>query len=160
VAHTASGLPVPSTDRFGLADVKSVDDLRKNFSSITIQTSPEEAQKVLNTLIENPDGKYTTYWNNCTTTCAQILRDIGKFDEHPLTPVDNFNPLYYKYGNGTAADAFWGTSFRKGTDYGKYKPSYNPFDLLFRTINCTKYTWTTTRSDGKVIQHSSETVCQ
>jgi hypothetical protein len=33
-------------------------------------------------------------------------------------------------------------------------------DLLFRTINCTKYTWTTTNSGGEVIQHSSERVCQ
>jgi RHS repeat-associated protein len=160
MVHTASGLPVSATDRFGLENIKSADDLRQHFSSITIQTSPEEAQKVINTLIEHPDGKYTTYWNNCTTTCAQILRDIGKLDEHPLTPVAQFNALYYRYGNQAASEGFWGTTFKNGIDYGKHKLIYNPFDLLFKTINCTKYTWTTTNSEGKVIQKSSETVCR
>jgi len=161
MARTAIGTPVPGTDRFGLQDVTSVDDLRKNYTSLTISTTPEEAQQVLSVLIEHPDGKYTTYWNNCTTTCAQILRDLGKFDSHPLTPIANFNALYYQYGNESAPANFWtGNSFKNGVDYGKYRPNYNPFVLLFRTINCTKYTWTTTDSSEKIVGHTAETVCK
>jgi RHS repeat-associated protein len=151
------GLPVPATDRFELGGIKSPDELRSKFSSITIQTSPEEAQKVIQALIEHPDGKYTVFWNNCTTTCAKLLRDINKLSLHPLTPIENVRDLYLFYGNSKVPDE---TSFKPGVQYGRYQPAYDPFSLLYRTINCTKYTWKHTGADGKEVTDQVDTVCQ
>jgi hypothetical protein len=157
-ALVATGTPVPGTDKFGLENIKTLDDLRKNFTSITISTNPEQAQKALDMLIQHPDGDYTLFWNNCTTTCAKILRDLKLFDEHPWQPADNFQALDVKYGNHDAF-RFFGP-WQNGKDYGRYRPTYDPFALFYRTINCTKYKYTMTNSDGKVIQKSAETVCQ
>jgi RHS repeat-associated protein len=129
VVETGVGLPVPGTDRFGFDDIKSPDDLRKNFASITIQTTPEEAQEVIDAIRAHPDGDYTTYWNNCTTTCSNLLRAIGKTSSHALTPMSFFNELYGEQtGLGTGRSP---RSFPNGTDYGKPRVGYDPFQMFF-----------------------------
>jgi len=127
--ETAVGMSVPGTDRFGLDDIKSADDLRKNYASLTIQTTPEEAQEVIDAIRAHPDGNYTTYWNNCTTTCSKLLRAIGKSASHALTPMSFFNEVYGEQtGLGTGRSP---RSFPNGQDYGRSRPGYDPFQMFF-----------------------------
>ena len=159
---TFLGLPVSGTDSFDLNGTKSADDLRRNYASITIQTSPEVAQQAINAIINHPDGNYTTYWNNCTTSCAKILRDIGLLDTsiagHPLVPEGMMNDLYNRYGNGEAAEGFWRTSFQNGRDFGHPRGGYDPFQLFFKTLHCGKIT-TTWVENGKVTSVSTQYSC-
>jgi hypothetical protein len=90
VAATAAGLPVAGTDRFDFENFKTADDIRSKFQSITIQTTPEEAQAVIQVIRTHPDGDYTTYWNNCTTTCSKLLRSIRKTSSHALLQKRSF----------------------------------------------------------------------
>jgi RHS repeat-associated protein len=47
------------------------------YSSITIQTTPEQAQKVIQWIKDNKDQGYQLYSSQCTTSCSSALRDIG-----------------------------------------------------------------------------------
>lgn len=155
VAQTAVGLPVPGTDRFGLDDIKSPDDLRKNFASITIQTTPEEAQEVIDAIRANPDGNYTTYWNNCTTTCSKLLRAIGKTSSHAVTPISFFNELYGEQtGLGTGRSP---RSFPNGQDYGK--PRYDPFQMFFWLMGSNDKSSVTTTSTNCVTDSNGQKHC-
>jgi RHS repeat-associated protein len=127
--ETGIGWPVPGTDRFGYEDIKSPDDLRNNFTSLTIQTTPEEAQEVINAIRTHPDGDYTTYWNNCTTTCSKLLRMIGKTSSHSLTPFSFFQDVWGQdkpFGPGRNVK-----SFDRGKDYGHPRPGYDAFQMFF-----------------------------
>ena len=51
----------------GFSDIKSADQLRQQAASLTIQTSPEVTQEVINTILSNPSlPYYFTLFNNCT----------------------------------------------------------------------------------------------
>jgi RHS repeat-associated protein len=126
------GIPVPGTANYGFQDIKSPDQLRQEYSSITIQTSPEETQKAIQYIRTHSDGNYDTYTNNCTTTCAKILRDLKLYRYAPIIPQALFSTL---------ADQYSKTKFNRpqdvpqhGKDYGNPRPGYDPFDLLFLSI--------------------------
>jgi RHS repeat-associated protein len=126
--ETAVGIPVPGTDRFGFEDIKSPDDLRKNFASYTIQTTPEEAQEVIDAIRAHPDGDYTTYWNNCTTSCSKLLRLIKQSSSHALTPVAFFHDIWGQEHGGSGRYVH---SFDRGQDYGHPRQGYDPFQMFF-----------------------------
>ncbi len=140
---TIGGLPVPATTRFGFDKLTSADAIRKNFASITIQTSPEVTQQVVQALASHSGDKtYTTLGYACASSCARILRQIQQFSgvgrEDALLPYQFFDEMYEKYGNGSAA-APWGDGttnvFKPGSNYGAYRPSWNEFDVLNMLIN-------------------------
>ena len=126
--ETAVGIPVPGTDRFGYADIKSPDDLRENFASITIQTTPEEAQELIDAIRAHPDGDYTTYWNNCTTTCSKLLRMIKETSSHALTPSGFFYDLWATTHSQSAWNA---PRLVRGQDYGHPRQGYDAFQMFF-----------------------------
>jgi hypothetical protein len=55
---------------------QSADDLRSNFAALTIQTTPEQAQAVLdfikNVSANTPEGWYRVLSENCTTFAAML----------------------------------------------------------------------------------------
>jgi len=124
----------PGTDSFGFQNIKSPDDLRANFSSITIQTTPEEAEAVIAEIKAHPDGNYTILSHNCTTTCSRLLRSIGKTKSHALYPGAFFDALYDQYGHPHATGRIMPHTFANGATYGNLRPGYDPFQLFFNDI--------------------------
>jgi RHS repeat-associated protein len=122
----------PGTDSFGFQNINSPDQLRANFASITIQTTPEEAQAVINEIRQHPDGNYSILSHNCTTTCSKLLRSIGKTRSHSLSPVGFFNELYAEQHGTNTGRAI--RSFNMGQDYGNRRLGCDPFQLFFNDI--------------------------
>jgi hypothetical protein len=91
----------PGTDSFGFQKIKSPDDLRRNFASITIQTTPGEAQAVIDEMPAHPDGNYSILSHNCTTTCRKLLPSIGKPVTHALSPLGFFEIYAEQDGTST-----------------------------------------------------------
>ena len=68
---------------------------------MTIQTSPEVAQKAIE-LIDKLTKDPGTYWlvgNNCTDACENILRELGLYGGDVFTPDDFWDRVSEKYGN-------------------------------------------------------------
>ena len=156
--------PVSGTDGFDLSNLKSADGLRSKYSTITIQTSPEVAQQVIDEILSHPDGNYTTYWNNCTTTCSKVLRDMGLLDSHALIPEGFFNDLYFQYGNGKKNESFWQgfwgyEPYKAGQDYGHPRPLYDPFQLFFLTVKSCHSETATWTQNGKVTGSTTQYYC-
>lgn len=123
-------IPVPGKDNYGFEDITSADQLRQQYASITIQTSPEEAQEAINFIRTHPDtGSYITLGHNCTTTCARILRHIQLLKTHDVHPGGLFSHVARSYS--TQGNPLFPTP---GKDYGNPRPGYNAFDLLFLSI--------------------------
>lgn len=73
------------------------------YATLTIQTSPEEAQKVLNLIDRLKSGGTATYdalSNNCTTVCQDVLHDLG-VDFGDFTPAGFFRDAFDRYGAAT-----------------------------------------------------------
>ena len=132
--ETLFGAPMMSTNTFD--SNMSADELRQNFSSLTIQTSPEEAQQVIDFIRNHPDSfqnPYTLYDQNCSTVCREALRVIGKIaatDTKDWTPTQMWDNLFRNYAN-----PWWknnvGLSFSQpGANYGSPSGDYDEFDLL------------------------------
>jgi hypothetical protein len=106
------------------------------FATLTIQTSPEEAQKVINLLdamMKNgsvPD--YSALSNNCTTVCEDVLKDLGLNFGDKL-PSSFWSDAYYKYSAAAQAHPIWtqllGTQHAPGYEYGNPRnfPGVNNF---------------------------------
>ena len=80
--RTLGGLPQVSTSEFGLAGA-TADELRHQYTSLTVQTTPEEAQQVIDWInehggVEALAGGYMLYDQNCTTVCRDALKLINK----------------------------------------------------------------------------------
>jgi RHS repeat-associated protein len=136
VSHSASseaemglGIAVSGTGNYGFADIKSADQLRQDYASITIQTSPEETQKVIQYIRTHSDGDYATYSNNCTTTCGKILRSLSLYKKNSITPKGFFTDLLQQYGSSKNP-----ATIQYGQDYGKPRSGYDAFQLMFLGI--------------------------
>ncbi len=130
--HTLTG--TPGTDSFGFETFKSPDDLRTKFSSITISTTPAEAEAVIAEIKKHPDGAYNLFSSNCTTTCSRILRSLGTTTSTARTPGGLFDDLFAQYihrsPTGKAGDA----GYQLGARYGFVRAGYNPYQLFFNDI--------------------------
>jgi RHS repeat-associated protein len=122
-------IPVPGTDNYSFGNITSADQLRQQYASVTIQTSPEETQEAIQYIRTHPGGDYITLWNNCTTTCSAILRKLRLTRFHALAPKELFSDLVGRYSQMPFT-----TNFQNGKDYGNPRPGYNAFDLLFLSI--------------------------
>jgi hypothetical protein len=132
--QTLAGFPMMSTNTFD--SNMSVDELRQNYSSLTIQTSPEEAQQVIDFIRNHPDGfqnTYTLYNQNCSTVCREALKVIGKIagnNTKDWTPTQMWKNMFKNYAN-----SWWknnaGLWFNQpGANYGSPRGNYDEFDLL------------------------------
>jgi RHS repeat-associated protein len=129
---TPLGSPVNSTTTFDSS--MTTDQLRQNFSSLTIQTSPEDAQEVISFIrqLSTSTTPYTLYNTNCTTVCREALKVIGLLPKNNKnwTPTGLWTNLFGRY-----ADPYWRNSFgweahQPGRNYGQPRGNYNEFDLL------------------------------
>jgi len=135
---TPLGSPVNSTNSFGLTGANgqpvTADDLRQSYSSLTVQTSPEEAQQVIEFIrnMSNAANPYELYKTNCTTVCRDALKAIGILPKNNrnLTPNGLWRSLFSKYAGSYWHNNFgWSTS-KPGTDFGNPRGNYDSFRLL------------------------------
>ena len=118
-----------ATSDYKVSQFATPDFLENNYAAITIQTSPEVTQDVVNYINSHTDGNWNLYDNNCSDACARILRQIA-----PLlkggSPGKVFSQLVDKFGSEQGKLQFYagqGTAI-PGREYGK--PSVNPFPWL------------------------------
>jgi RHS repeat-associated protein len=95
------------------------------FATLTIRTSPEEAQKVLNLIDKLKSGSaqdYAALSNNCTTVCEDVLHDLG-LDFGDITPDQYWADLYRNFSQDVQDNPFKAFPFTQvprqtGIDYG------------------------------------------
>jgi hypothetical protein len=95
------------------------------FAALTIRTSPEEAQKVLNLIDKLKSGSaqdYAALSNNCTTVCEDVLHDLG-LDFGDITPDQYWADLYRNFSQDVQDNPFKAFPFTQvprqtGMDYG------------------------------------------
>lgn len=143
-AREALGNPVESTKQFGLPS--NLSDLSKNYASLTIQTTPEEAQKIID-LINNmstTENPYMLYQRNCTTVARELLKSIGLLpkDDKTWTPWTFWAEVFNKYSR---YNNWYATHPENGVDYGN--PRFNSIPTNFNTFNWMQYLFT---SDGEI----------
>ncbi len=142
LSHPLEG--VPGTSEFSLP--QNLDDLRQNFASLTIQTSPEVAQQAIDAIRNGAGtGNWALFGNNCTSACAKVLKDIGLNPGSkallPWTPDKLWNNLNLLYGKSTSgpkaflANSLGGSNlfqgpYKNGADYGNPRYGMNTFDWL------------------------------
>jgi RHS repeat-associated protein len=104
------------------------------FMSITVQTSPEITQKVIDAikaLKQQPPG-YTFPNSTCATTCNMVLKSIGLGSAFSLSPQGLWTAWRNRYSRSNRAALLDGKSFlppvmeKPGFDYGN--PRKSPAD--------------------------------
>jgi RHS repeat-associated protein len=95
------------------------------FATLTIRTTPEEAQEVLNQISRMTNGpapRYSALSNNCTTVCEDVLRDLG-LDFGDVLPSSYWRDAWRRYSkdvqiNPLRAVAFAPVPQKTGVEYG------------------------------------------
>ena len=127
----ALGLDVPGDTNYA-AHMTSADDIRKNYSSLTIQTNPVETQEAI-TAIKSSNAsltKYNVYGPNCTTVCRDILRKILHLDSVAVSPNELWFEAYSKWSKSTVPPA----QTKHGEDYGNPRYGTNTFDFVWTLL--------------------------
>jgi hypothetical protein len=138
---------VPGTTEYELPT--SVDDLRKNFTAVTIQTNPEVAQEAIDAIRNGAGtGNWALLGNNCTTSCVKLLREIGLSPGSnaglPWTPERFWDNIQAKYGRSAnpfsrlVANTIGAAGFsmpQNGTDSGNPRYGMNTFNWLMSMLN-------------------------
>ena len=145
---------VPATSMFDMNVPKSADELRNTYSALTIQTSPELTQQVINYIKQNPDpATWGVLGPNCSSEVWKILRQF-KLAKWTIgggkTPRKIWNDLYSQYV--TPWNLRRNPSIRN--DYGNPRTGLNMFDLMWNSLpqSHEKVTVTIKTTDGQVIQ--------
>jgi len=137
---------------FDMDNYKSADDLRSGpdgLAALTIQTSPETTQEVINYIRTNPDP--ALWWAtgpNCSTQCDKILQKF-KLDyqkslvRRNLTPKFLWHNLMSRYNPGQKNE-----TPQIGRDYGQPESGLNMFDLLWDSINPDNFQVSTRQHDN------------
>ncbi len=121
---------------FEMGSFTSADDLRSRLTSLTIQTSPELAQQVIDYIRANPDPRnWMVFGPNCSTQCLKILQKFKLANQHKLRdpglrPKLLWNALSQQYNPQAPANP------KNGTDYGNPRCGGNScmFDLLWQSL--------------------------
>jgi RHS repeat-associated protein len=122
--HFDPGIPlhpfegVPGNSEFSLPS--NVDDLRRNFTAVTIQTDPEVAQQAIDAIRNGAGtGNWALLGNNCTTACVKLLKEIGLSPGSnmgmPWTPDRFWQNIQAKYGKSAN---FFSRSLANTTGFG------------------------------------------
>jgi RHS repeat-associated protein len=116
------------------SEFQSADDIRANLTALTIQTTPEVAQEVINYIRANPDpALWTAVGPNCSTAAWKVLAAAklahqGFFQRRAnQTPRRLWENLIHQYNPGQEK-----VTPQNGKDYGH--PTYNMFDLLWLSL--------------------------
>ncbi|MEO6807237.1 MAG: RHS repeat-associated core domain-containing protein [Edaphobacter sp.] len=130
---TLIGSPVNSTNTFSLT--MTPDELRQNYASLTIQTRPEDTQKVIDFIrnLSTAANPYELYKTNCTTVCVEALKIIGILPStnQDWSPQGLWSTLFANHAGSYWQNTSGWTGSQPGTNYGQ-QPStnYDPFQLL------------------------------
>jgi RHS repeat-associated protein len=148
------GIAVPGDTNFG-SHITSADELKQDFTSLTIQTNPEDAQKAIQAInsFNGDPHQFMTYSQNCTTVCRDVLHKILKLDSTSIKPVSLWGEIYKKWSNA-ALNQRPGSKppniqSRHGTDYGRPRYGMNTFDFAWFLLHPQKACVTTLAPDGK-----------
>jgi RHS repeat-associated protein len=126
-------MPVPGTGMFDMADVKSADDLRSTYASLTIQTTPELTQQVIDFIRSNPDPKlWDVMGPNCSSEVWKILQKFkldyrGFGANQGMTPKILWSNLYMRYVDPNRVNVP-----QNGKDYGA--PRFDMFSLMWLSL--------------------------
>jgi len=139
-AITVAGGPMASTQTF--AWPQSADELRQNFASLTIQTTPEQAQEVISFIqkFSTTDNPYELYKTNCTTICRDALKAIGLIpkDNSSFTPAGFWDNVFSRYAKPNAFNDWLVsngyTPHGRGKDYGNPRFGMNTFDFIMLSL--------------------------
>jgi hypothetical protein len=111
-------------------------DWRDNYASLTIQTTPELAQQVIDYIRANPDPSlWTAAGPNCSSEVAKILSQFkldnqSKWDvRQGMTPKILWHSLMSRYN---PSQNRWGATPNRGRDYGNSR--YDMFNLLWLSL--------------------------
>jgi RHS repeat-associated protein len=125
---------VPGTTVFQLDATLTADDFRRNYTALTITTSPEIAQEAID-LIRAGAGTGNWAWrgNNCASSTAKLLADIGidpGWSLLPWFPASLWESLYHSYGTGASIVWWPGGRYENGRDYGRPRFGIDTFYWL------------------------------
>jgi len=156
-ADEAAGTNVPGDVNY--QNHMSADDMRQDYTSLTIQTNPEDAQKAIQAINEfnksNPD--YNLYGPNCTTVCRDVLHEILKLDSTSIRPKSLWGDIVGRWSNQVLTHP--GSKPPVQSDYAKDygRPQYpmNTFDFVWLLLHPQRACVTTPRVGGG----PNETVC-
>jgi hypothetical protein len=110
------------------------------YATLTIQTSPEQAQEILNKISAMTNGSapnYSVLTTNCTTVCEDVLHDLG-LDFGDIAPSSYWDDVYRRFSQDAANNpfkAFLPSSLvprQTGKDYGFPRYGFNYSQLLFQ----------------------------
>jgi hypothetical protein len=114
----------------------SADEMRQDYTSLTIQTNPVDTQKAIQAINEF-NGKaenYNLYGQNCTTVCRDVLKKILKLDSTSIIPKSLWSDIFKKWSNQalTAAPGSKPPTVQSqhGIDYGQPRYGMNTFDFI------------------------------
>ncbi|MBE0656368.1 MAG: RHS repeat-associated core domain-containing protein [Bryobacteraceae bacterium] len=144
-ALTILGAPMGGTAAYGMP--KSADELRQSYAALSIQTTPEQAQEVIDFInrFSTTENPYRLFENNCSTVCRDALKAVGVLprDFGSITPFGLWASLYRRHSSQAmqrfATTTRYGEVFqtqnllidsRKGTDYGSPRFGMNVFDFM------------------------------
>jgi hypothetical protein len=118
---------------FEMNSFTSADDLRNNFASLTLQTTPELTQQVMDYIRANPDpGLWTAAGPNCSTEVWKILQKFklakaGLLERPGARPKLLWNALVRQWNPSQI-----GVKPANGKDYGH--PRFDMFELLWQSL--------------------------
>jgi hypothetical protein len=151
---------VPGTSEFSLPT--TADELRKNFTAVTITTDPETAQQAINAIRNGAGtGNWALFGNNCTTACVNLLKQIGVSPGSsgllPWTPDTFWENMMAKYAKSSNplsrwfADHMGGASPHgphNGQDEGSPRYGMDTFDWLMKMLNAPLKGYVSYGTDG------------
>lgn len=115
---------------------RAAENAQGKFATLTIQTSPEEAQKVIdliNALKNGSTPDYSAVSNNCTTVCEDVLQDLG-LDYGDIFPESYWYDAYKDFSANALDHPIWTQMVgapipTPGNEYGRPRnfPGVNNF---------------------------------
>lgn len=111
----------------------------KSYASLTIETTPDEAQKVINTIKQITNSaapNYSLFTRNCTTVCEDVLHELG-LDMGDISPSQYWHDLFIKYSPDMDTNPFkaFNVPHEYGHDYGMPRYNLNYTQILFYFMN-------------------------
>lgn len=133
----------------------TADEMKQDYSSLTIQTNPEDAQKAIEAINAFNSSKpdYNLYGNNCSTVCRDVLHKILKLDSTSYKPGSVWADIYKKWSKAALTQKPGSkppeVQSKHGKDYGQ--PRYggmDPFDFAWLLLHQQSGCVTTFGPDG------------
>ncbi len=134
------GLPidVAGTTNYD-AHQETLDQIRQDYTSLTIQTNPEDTQKAIDAIrsfnADNHDWNVTG--PNCTTVCRDVLKKILKLDSTSIRPKSLWSDIFKKWSNNALNNPGKTVPVQNqhGIDYGRPRVGIDTFILNWMLLN-------------------------